>query len=86
MTVLLADLSDTAVCHHPNHDLARSHQGSAALQDSGYFALRRVSCQVHRGCVTLAGRVPTYFLKQLAQTLVQRHLQPQQLLNEIEVA
>ena len=32
--------------------------------------LRRVSCDVCQGVVTLSGRVPSFYLKQLAQTIV----------------
>jgi hypothetical protein len=40
------------------------------LQASSYFALRLVRCRLKNGTVTLDGRVPSYYLKQIAQTLV----------------
>jgi osmotically-inducible protein OsmY len=45
---------------------------AASLQDSGYAALSLVGCRAHGDRVVLDGSVPTYHLKQLAQTVVQR--------------
>jgi osmotically-inducible protein OsmY len=41
-----------------------------ALRRSAYFELRDVSCDFSGGVLTLSGRVPSYHLKQLAQTAV----------------
>lgn len=38
-----------------------------ALHATGYWALRTIAVSVHGRSVTLAGRVPTYYLKQVAQ-------------------
>ncbi len=40
------------------------------LSRSGYLALRDLDCEVVGGMVLLRGRVPSYYLKQLAQTVV----------------
>lgn len=40
------------------------------LNSSGYAALSQIRIVVERRHVYLEGRVPTYFLKQIAQTLV----------------
>jgi osmotically-inducible protein OsmY len=45
---------------------------AASLQGSGYAALAFVGCRAHGDRVVLDGSVPTYHLKQLAQTVVQR--------------
>jgi osmotically-inducible protein OsmY len=42
-----------------------------SLATSGYRSLRNLQVFCNNGCVTLEGQVPTYYLKQLAQTLVQ---------------
>ncbi len=42
----------------------------AALRRSAYVELRNVSCEFSGGILTLHGRVPTYYLKQLAQVSV----------------
>jgi len=55
-------------------DLARRLEGLAArcLGECGYPILRRVECAYHNGTLTLRGRVPSYFLKQMAQAAVCR--------------
>ena len=40
------------------------------LLKSSYLELRRVSCEFQAGILTLRGRVPRYYLKQIAQSLV----------------
>ncbi|MGA2059380.1 MAG: BON domain-containing protein [Thermoguttaceae bacterium] len=40
------------------------------LRHSDYLELRSVSCDFHEGVLTLQGRVPSYHLKQLAQSLL----------------
>jgi hypothetical protein len=42
------------------------------LQESSHRALLRIECYDHEGVVTLQGRVPSYYLKQVAQELVGR--------------
>jgi hypothetical protein len=41
-----------------------------ALRQSPYFELHNVSCDFSGGILTLHGRLPTYYLKQLAQASV----------------
>lgn len=43
----------------------------AAFREASYLPLRRIRCDYHAGVVTLRGRVPSFHLKQLAQSLVQ---------------
>ncbi len=40
------------------------------LRGNSYLALRNISCELHEGVLTLRGCVPTYYLKQMAQTVV----------------
>jgi hypothetical protein len=47
-------------------------QANANLGGSPYYAVRRVLCELRDGNLVLNGRVPSYFLKQVAQTVV-RH-------------
>jgi osmotically-inducible protein OsmY len=42
----------------------------AKLASSPYWSLRALSCDDHEGVLALRGQVPTYYLKQLAQTVV----------------
>lgn len=53
-------------CHNPQ-------VAQAAIQDAlhlaGYGELRRVQVECDCDAVTISGRVPTYYLKQLAQSI-----------------
>jgi BON domain len=40
------------------------------LQASSYLALRTIECDDQCGVMILRGRVPTFFLKQIAQELI----------------
>lgn len=50
--------------------LANSSDVRSEPATSGYPGLRRVHCECYEGIVVLSGTVPSYFLKQVAQTLV----------------
>ncbi|MBL8826856.1 MAG: BON domain-containing protein [Planctomycetaceae bacterium] len=56
-----------------------------ALQSSGYRPLQRIRCHVDGGVVELQGRLPTFYLKQLAQSLVVKLGEVQAVNNTIEV-
>lgn len=43
-----------------------------ALSSSGYQLLRNLQVYCDHGRVTLQGRLPTYFLKQLSQSIIRR--------------
>ena len=55
------------------------------MRHSGYHELRGVSCDFHEGVLILRGRVPSYYLKQLAQSLVFHLEGVQELSNRLEV-
>lgn len=56
------------------------------LQRCGYLDVRGVFCEYDRGVLTLWGRVPSYFLKQIAQAVVLDRLQGAVALkNKVEV-
>ena len=55
------------------------------LRQSGYRALSRVQCEVVGGTVALSGVVPSYFLKQVAQTISMRMSNVKKLTNHLEV-
>jgi hypothetical protein len=56
-------------------ELAMEEQAQAELSDSKYIGVRRLSCQVRGGVLTLNGRVRSFYLKQVAQTLLRRYLE-----------
>ena len=80
-----------------NHALRSTHFASnskspgdscrvmAALQQSPYGSLRRVRCEMHEGMAVLHGKVPTFYLKQLAQELVKKIDTVELVVNRIHV-
>lgn len=46
----------------------------AELRSSGYLAVRHIQCQYDHGVLALRGRLPSFFLKQMAQSAVARRL------------
>src|SRR5262245_33857810 len=55
------------------------------LRSNSYLALKNVSCAFREGVLTLRGCLPSYFLKQMAQTAVNRLEGVQRIVNEIQV-
>ena len=58
----------------------------ATLRRSAYFELHNISCDFSGGVLTLCGRVPTYYLKQLAQASVADVPGVIEIHNHVEVA
>ncbi len=55
------------------------------LCSSGYSLLQKLHCQVRDGVVTIWGRVPSFFLKQMAQEAVLKLAQVREVKNLVEV-
>lgn len=55
------------------------------LRNSPYLALRRIACLPLGHAIVLRGCLPTYYLKQMAQSLVSQVPGVEQVQNEIEV-
>jgi osmotically-inducible protein OsmY len=51
-------------------DQAIAEEAQRRLRASGYVSLRSVKCKCRNNIVTLSGRLPSFYLKQLAQTEV----------------
>lgn len=47
-------------------------RAQAELEKSAYSAVRRLSCSVQAGVITLHGQVPSFYLKQVAQRALLR--------------
>lgn len=60
-------------------------QAQRCLHESGYAALRSVNCEYRNNGVILSGRVPSYYLKQLAQAKVLALPHVASLVNNIDV-
>jgi osmotically-inducible protein OsmY len=56
------------------------------LRGNGYRVLKNVACDYRDGVLTLRGRLPSYYLKQVAQETVARIDGVQRIDNQIEVS
>jgi osmotically-inducible protein OsmY len=67
----------------PDRGIAETAQHR--FQENVYLALRSLTCEVADGVLTLSGRVPSYYLKQVAQEAVADLPGVRQIVNAIEV-
>ena len=67
-------------------DLQLKQRVIEALRASGYRAMRNIDVTVAKGMVILRGRVPSYYLKQIAQTAARSVRGVYELCNELDVA
>jgi hypothetical protein len=54
----------------PDHQASPQAVAERGLRGSRYSALKHVSCDYQDGVLVLRGRLPTYYLKQIAQEVV----------------
>jgi BON domain len=55
------------------------------FRSSPYWSLRQLICVVDRGRVIVRGRLPSYYLKQVAQALAVKTVGVERIRSEIEV-
>jgi len=60
-------------------------EARSRLCNSGYYELRLVSCDFHQGVLTLRGSVSSFYLKQVAQTLIREVGGVGELHNDLDV-
>ena len=65
------------------HPLAQ--EAERILGESGYVDLRRLRCDCQDGVISIRGRLPLFFLKQMAQTLVSQISGVRRVSNQIKV-
>jgi osmotically-inducible protein OsmY len=86
----MSNEQEAAILTHPNPFVALFQEiadiAQAALRNSSYIELQNVSCDYSGGILTLRGRVPTYYLKQLAQATVADVPGVLEVHNRVEVA
>lgn len=58
-------------------DACLASRANGELRRSAYSGLRSLQARVQEGVVRIQGSVPTYFLKQMAQTLLQQVCGPE---------
>lgn len=62
-----------------------SSEIASRLAASGYPPLQHLRCETIDGVVVLSGTVPSYYLKQMAQTVAGKAAAVQQVENRLEV-
>ncbi len=62
-----------------------SDEAVRALHGSSHCGLRYVQCTYADGCVTLSGEVASYYLKQVAQTIVGKQANVSNVDNQLRV-
>jgi osmotically-inducible protein OsmY len=71
---------------HQSTPLAGVHElAERRLRGSSFLALRTIDCEYREGVLTLRGRLPTYYLKQVAQEVVAEVEGVERVSNSIEV-
>ena len=60
-------------------------EAESRLRQSSYREIRCITCEFHEGVLTLRGHVPTFYLKQVAQSLVLRMEGAEEINNRVEV-
>jgi hypothetical protein len=61
------------------------HEAQRRLVESPYFALRTLRCDYHEGILTVRGRVPSFYARQVAVETLKRVPAVEQLVDRIEV-
>jgi hypothetical protein len=56
-------------------DLSVEEQAQAELSNSRYHPVRKLTCQLRGGVLTLHGCLPSFHLKQVAHSLLRRYLE-----------
>jgi osmotically-inducible protein OsmY len=69
------------VCQGDIGELAESR-----LRGNSYLALKNISCQYQDGDLVLRGRVPSYYLKQIALAAVANLPGVRRVVNQIDVS
>ena len=85
-------LSDTASNGVPNANVSfsRIHTSGEAiervLKQSAYASVRAIRARIERNVVVLQGKVPTYYLRQLALAAAMKHMPGTFIVDFIEVS
>ncbi len=69
--------------HGEAHSLR--HKVARMLCDSPYSELQRANCETHGDTVVLSGQVSSFYLKQMAQSLVARVAPTLRIRNQLQV-
>jgi osmotically-inducible protein OsmY len=73
----------TAVMNNPGTGILQSIE--RRLRESSYYYLRTISAAHDAGVITLRGRVPTFYLKQTVQAIVEKIEGVERVINLVDV-
>jgi osmotically-inducible protein OsmY len=82
----LSEMSEFARSRSRPQDGSIRENVNRALLETGYAPLRCIQCDVSDGVVELTGSVPSFYIKQLAQTAVLRLEEIRGIKNRLRVA
>ena len=74
MSILTETARSSDAAEGTRRRLAIERTAQGELRRSGYLSVRNVECRYADGVLTLKGRLPSFFLKQVAQSTVARRL------------
>lgn len=77
-------LEERAAVHEVEHSPTRE-MAEACLRHSAYLALKDLSCEFRGGILTLRGRLPSYYLKQVALAVVAKVDGVERINDQVEV-
>jgi osmotically-inducible protein OsmY len=75
--------NDTRARPGPEESIAA--RAERRLRGNVYLALKKISCEYGGGVLTLRGRLPSFYLKQMAQEAVSDTVGVERIDNQIEV-
>ncbi len=73
----------TTVVSNPGAGVLQSIE--RRLRESSYYYLRTISAAYESGVITLRGRVPTFYLKQTVQSIVEKTEGVERVVNLVDV-
>jgi osmotically-inducible protein OsmY len=86
MSNLLTQSSQSSAPAFPlSEDDLLADAASRVFEQSAYAALRGVACECRKGVLTLRGRIPSYFLNQVALQLARNLAGVHGVVNRLEV-
>jgi hypothetical protein len=85
MSSVTEDRNESRPAEVLRSEAATAVRAEMQLRNSSYCELRRIRCKFHEGVFTLRGILPSYYLKQIAQTIVYKTDKGSIIVNHIEV-
>ena len=85
MSVCISVMPDQPVSLEAARPSPLGERARRRLTQSAYHAVRQVNVEERQGVLTLSGRLPNYYLKQMAQAAVANMEGVRKIINRIDV-